>query len=371
MSDYNVLYKRLLEEKTEIAVKAIRTEAQESFDVLYKAGAPQQPAPFQTQDGRVLNRSPYPGAPVEWNQSYHPEDTKNLWAARWVNPVKGDHEYAYLEEDIQRQPQMAIHQQNALVDTRIPYFRKYINTLLKSPHFKDHAVAAIMMLLDQGHMRLWEVIGLTVGDYVSNREIGVLGLKKIHSDLPFRQVLGTLSANRMPEEPLFAVPKVDSAGTLDWGQKRRIGPHLITNLMTEIGIPLQALQTYHATKVYVEAMEHFIHDKKASWDEAHKYAMVEIASEMGHDLRAVDDITVALDAIESVMVDPIVVQTIRNNSAALGLGLEQSNIEHTSYMSVPHITSDLVGYTPSEEIFSDWLHTAPVHMSIQPEGLPV
>lgn len=323
---------------------------------------PETAPQFFTPDGRKMSRAPYTDADVQWNPNYHRNDQQNLWAARWVNPVTGEHEYAYIDSDLRDNSQYKINRQNALTDNRLPHFRQYVAALFKSVHQKDKTVAVILALLDQGRFRVRELMALRVGDVQMNREVLTIGRRKVHGDPNLVQHLGTLTSNRHPMEPLFAVAPVGVNGDMDHAKMRRIGPHFVVNLLEEVGVSAESLQTYHASQTYSMEMQRIFGSHNVGYGAAHHFALLEVASEMGHNLDNVEDFESAIYAIEQAAIDPVVVQAIKVTCEKMGIGASgEQMLRRPVFDSIPHVSMVLTGRTPDEEEFSRWLRMVPLH----------
>ena len=330
---------------------------------------PETAPQFFTQDGRKLPRAPYTGSDVQWNPNYHRADPQNLWAARWVNPVTGEHEYTYIDADIRENPMLAIHRQNSMTDVRLPYYRQYVAALFKSEHQKDKVVAVILALLDQGRFRVRELMSLKVGDVRLTREMLQIGRRKVHADINLMQQLSTMTSNRHPEEPLFCVAPVDMQGGMDHAKMRRIGPHFVVNLLEELGVSAEAMQMYHASQTYSMEVQRIFGAHNVSYDAAHNFALLEVASEMGHNLDSVEDFETAIHMIEAAAIDPIVIQAIKTNCQTMGIGMGgETMLRRPVFDSVPHVSMILNGRTEDEEEFSKWLRMVPVHNYLQQEA---
>lgn len=317
---------------------------------------------FFTPDGRKLTRAPYTGATVEWNPSYHRNDPKNLWAARWVNPVSGEHEYTYIDSDIRDQPNLQIHRINALVDVRIPIFRQYVSSLIRSNFIKDQVTGVMLALLDQGRFRIRELIRATVGDLKVSGNIVYINKRGIHTDFVIQQKLLSLAANRLPTDILFTIPTVGEDGGLDYTKLRRVGMHYIINILEELGIPIQALQTYHASQSYSVAIQNVLTTNNVSWECAHHFALLEVAMEMNHDLDKVDDYEVALQAIENSAIDPVVIKQIKQTCEKLQIGINGTGgLRKPIHSAIHRVSSKLIARTEDEEEFSRWLRTSQMH----------
>lgn len=331
--------------------------------------APDQAPQFYTQDGRKMSRAPYSGADVEWNPNYHNQDPKNLWASRWVNPVNGEHEYSYIDSDLRDNQAFRINRENALTDNRLPYFRQYVVALFRSSHQKDRTVATILALLDQGRLRVRELMSLRVGDVRLSRDIIRLGRRIVHADQNLISHLGTLTSNRLPNEPLFVVPKVGQGGDLNYEEQRRIGPYFVVNLLEELGIPAESLQTYHASQTYSMALQRLLSNSYTNYMSAHYHALREVAAEMGHRLDAVDDPSMALQAIEQAAVDPLVVMAIKRACEDGTVDLNGPDMpEGSLHDAIPRVSMVLSGRTEDEEEFSYWLRTVALHDYMEDPG---
>jgi hypothetical protein len=311
---------------------------------------------FFSQDGRKLTRAPHSGAEVQWNPNYHKNDPKNLWAGRWVNPITGQHEYTYVDADLRSQPKFQINRQVALLDIRLPLFRQYVTALLKSTHIKDRVIGIALALLDQGRLRIREIAGLRVGHVQVKGDHITLANRSLHADSKIQQEIQALTSNRDPNEPLFAVPAVKANGEVDYSNIRRIGPHLLINVLDSLGIPFQALQMYHASQCYSMAFQNVLAQNDVSYDCAHHFAMLDVAMQLGHDLDSVEDYSTALESIQTAAVDPVVVDSIRSNCSKLGIGKNNNPLTKPVWPSIPFVSAALTGRTEEEEGFSKWLH---------------
>jgi hypothetical protein len=315
---------------------------------------------FFTPDGRKLSRVPAQNAPVEWNRSYHPSDTKNLWAGRWVNPVTGAHEYTYVESDLFNNDVLNVHRNNVVVDARLNVLRKYVVSLMQSQNLKDKITGLMLALLDQGRFRIRELISLRVGDVRNEGDIYTIGRRKCMIDNTIQNILTVITSGRQPQDMLFMVPRVGKDGGVDYSKMRRLGPHYVVNIIEEMGIPLQALATYHASQTYSVEIQRMFSQHNTSYNAAHTFALLEVASEMGHNLDNVEDFQQAIEVIGQTVVDPIVVRTIKQNVTDMGIG-GQDYLKRPVHQAVYHVVSNLDGLTQDERLFSQWIHSAPIH----------
>ena len=339
------------------------TDYDGSFEDAEEDQMSQETAPqFYTHDGRKLSRAPYTGADIQWNSNYHKNDPQNLWAARWVNPISGEHEFSYIDSDLRDQKQYRIHRENSMTDSRLPNFRQYVSALFNSVHQKDKTVAIILALLDQGRFRVKDLMALRVRDVALSREVMSLGGRKVHAGPNLAQHLGTLTGNRHPDEPLFATAPVSVDGEMDYTKMRRFGPHFVVNLLQELGVSAESLQTYHASQSYSMSIQRIFGSHDVTYDAAHHFSMLEVASEMGHNLDKVEDYGTALEAIEQSAVDPIVVQAIKQTCESMGVGANGAPmLKRPVHSAVPHVSMVITGRTPDEEEFSRWLRVVPIH----------
>ena len=316
---------------------------------------------FFTQDGRKLTRAPHSGAQVQWNPNYHKDDPSNLWAGKWVNPVTGQHEFTYIDADVRNQPKLQINRQIVLLDVRLPKFRQYVTALLKSTHIKDRVIGTALALLDQGRFKIREIAGMKVGHVQVKGGHITMGHRTFHCDAKIQQEIQALIANRHPEEPLFAVPSVNMKGDVDYENIRRIGPHLLINVLDTMGIPFNALQMYHATQCYSMAFQNVLAQNDISYDAAHHFSLLDVAMELGHNLDQVDDYGTALEFIQQSAVDPIVIECIRRNCEKMGIGRNNNPLTKPVYNAVPFVSAALTDRTPDEQLFSQFLHIVPSH----------
>lgn len=326
------------------------------------AAAPQY---FDPQ-GRKLTRAPEMGVQVQWNPNYHPNDPENMWVGRWVDPFTGEHVHTYVDADMRMMPKMYLHQQIQLVDVRLPILRKYIRTLFSSAYLKDKIVATALALVDQARFRAEEIGHLRVKDVQMHGSIFDIGGHLVFGDHKFRTMMSLLTRNRMPQEPLFAVPMTKKDGKADPQIVRRIGPHYLQSLLENMGITLTGLLAYHATETFSREVERLLTENDAPWESALEYATVAVAQEMGHDLSQEPNIGEVLPLIRDMMVDPVVVEVLERNAQDAGM-VGQTQI--TLPIPPPHVayvTFDLMQRTQDEAAFSKWMHTYPAHLHAEP-----
>jgi hypothetical protein len=318
---------------------------------------------FYDPQGRKLTRGPYPGAQVQWNPNYHPTDPENLWVGRWVNPLTGEHEHTYVDSDMRMIPKLYIHQQNALVDVRLPVFRKYVRSLIESPHLKDKIVGTVMALLDQGRFRAQEIAMLTVSSVKMEGAYYKIGHRLVYGDHKFRTMMTLLTRNRHPDEPLFAIPIVKKNGEIDTTLVRRVGPHFLACTFDLMGFSLPAMQTYHASQTFSREVQRMLLEAKVPWESAEIYATAAVALEMGHDLTQEPDIERALPVIRDLLIDPVVIEVLKENAKKLGLVSQDPVVLPLPPPVVQFVSFDLTTRTSDEQEFSKWLHTFPIHMN--------
>lgn len=319
---------------------------------------------YFTEDGRKLSRAPSMGAEVEWNPNYHPQDPKNFWAGRWVNPESGEHEYTYLDSDFRSNEYFKIHKQNAIVDVRLPAFRRYVWDLFRSTQLKDQVVALMLALVDQGRCRLMELCSLTPQFIQIRGDLILLGRKIIHADQRINMAVQILAGNPNPMGPLFSMPMVKEDGTYDMLKSRRVGRHMITRIIESFGFTMEALHTYHATQTYSQEMQRILYQNQGiSLEDAHRLTMLEIAEEMGYDLTQEPNLAEAMIYLQSALIDPVAAACIVENAGKLSLGGGTGNgvTAQMPHPAVPYVSAELSDKTYSEQEFSKWIQTAPCH----------
>lgn len=313
--------------------------------------------------GRKLTRAPGSQA-VEWNQSYHPDDPKNFWVGRWVNPSSGEHEYTYLDADVRRHPAMYIHQQLQLTDVRIPVLRQYIQTLSNSPMLKDRIVATALALLDQARFRVQELTALSVGEIQDNQSFYVIGNRMIFPDHKVRVMLSLMTENRTDTEPFLAVPFTKKNGDVDEMLLRRIGPHYLNAVLDQLGLSLEGLQIYHATQAFSREITRLTTQYHAPFNVALEYATLSVASEMGHDVTQEQDMEQILPMIRELLLDPVVVRALEMNAEEMGLNNGMPLLLPLPPPFVAYVSFDVGNLTPDEKEFSTWLHKFPAHTAL-------
>lgn len=316
---------------------------------------------YFTPDGRKLTRSPPPATVVQWNANYHPQDPQNLWAGRWVNPDSGGHEYAYIDADIRENPKLYVHYQNALVDVRLPVMRQYIFDLYNSPNVKDQIVAMTLALVDQGHFTAEALTSLLPTEV---KQVGALikfGNRWVFADHKMQSTVTMLLRSHHPASPFFAVPVVKKKGDIDDSLIRRIGPHYIARIFDQLGVSLQALQTYHATQVLSREVHRLLGEHQVPWETALQHGLLCVAQEMGYDLSVEPDQQTALQLIIELLVDPILVETLQASAESMGLLGQEPTVVPAPPPAVVPVSMDLTARTVAEEEFSQWLHTHPIH----------
>lgn len=311
--------------------------------------------------GRKLTRAPNQGAEMQWNRNYHRDDPHNLWAGRWVNPTSGDHEYTYLDADFRENPNLRRHQEVVLTDMRIPALRQAINALSNSPHVKDNVTATALALIDQGHFRSDELASLTVSDVIDFGALFKVANRYVYPDHKFRSMLDTLTKDRTPDEPLFAVPFVKKNNEVDVGLLRRVGKHYLICTLDQLGLSFDGLQSYHATQTFSREVQRLIIESHVPWSSAVEYATLAVAQELGVNLSEDPNMEQALIAIRETYIDPIALALLEENTMKLGLG----GVAVTLPLPPPpvlYVSMNLTSRTADEEVFSRWLHNFYTHL---------
>ena len=318
---------------------------------------------YFTPDGKKLSRCPdCDAANVEWNQQYNAYDPQNLWAGRWTDPDSGKMFYTYVDSDLRQYSKLGIHHQNALVDTRIPALRQYIFELYSSNKIKDQLTAVALTLLDQGRMRAVELSCLCVNDVRIEGTIVQLGNRKIHADENLRTALMVLTRAKGDDEPLLSVPKQKDDGQFEENITRRIGPHYLANVLDQLGISLIGLQSYHASITFAREVTRLVTQYQAPWEQAVSNAVLAAAVEWGHDLTAEQDVPRTLQLIQSILIDPVLIEAINRNMQEQGMLSEEQVYELPPILiPIPHVTLSLTDRTEEELEFSEWLHGTPLH----------
>lgn len=316
---------------------------------------------YFTPDGRKLTRAPFPNTQMQWNPNYHEDDPVNLWVGRWVNPVTGDHEFTYLAADMGNQPKLRINRQNTHVDVMIKYYRSYASQLFHSQQVKDHITGMCLILMDQGRMKPSEIAGLAATDVEISGDLIRLGERVIHADPKFQMAITALLMRSADAGPLFDIPQVDANGKYNPAYIRRVGPHYLINVSTELGIPPACLQTYQATQIYSQEVQKLLTLDNATLEVAHHFALLEVARKMGYDIDRDPDVNLALTGIQNSLIDPVVFEVIMGNAQKLEVHEGLPQLGKTSFAAVPIVNADLVDKTPAEQEFGTWLHSYPVH----------
>ena len=318
---------------------------------------------YYKPDGKKLSRCPdCEEDQVEWNPQYNRHDTQNMWAGRWMDAESGAYRYTYLDADIRSFPRFRIHQQNAIVDVQLPALRTAINGLYSSDRLKDQLTALALSLLDQGRMRASEVASLTPSDIFIDGGLLTIRNRRIHADSKILGAIESLKQHKSADEPLFAVPLQDVEGKVDQTLQRRLGPNYFASVLEQYGVSLLGLQTYHATLRFYQEMKRLIERYKAPWDQAMNQALMCAAMEWGHDFGVETDTMGVMQLIQSVLIDPIIVDALKQSAQEAGLLVEFASMPlPTPAVPVPYVSIDLMTKTSDEEEFSQWLHAAPIH----------
>ena len=314
---------------------------------------------YFTPDGRKLTRAPFPGSQLEWNPSYHSSDPKNLWAGRWVNPVSGDHEYTYVDSDIRGKNTLQLNRQNTVVDLRLPEFRKYIYNLFRSQSLKDNVMGLVLALIDQARFRVMEIVSLTPSSVSFSNGLMKLGNRTILPDEWVLKLFQVILNGRQDNHPLFLVTNNQGTG-LGFGSAHHIGPNMVMKVMESFGLPIEFLQTYHATELYSRTMNKLLSMYNMTLEEAEMYSLYMVALDMGVDLSMSPDFQQAFNMIKETSIDPVVAEAIGSNFVGNPnkMPFDPSSLTAPIYYVNVHMT----GKTPEEVEFSRWLHTYPAHL---------
>ena len=109
-------------------------------------------------------------------------------------------------------------------------------------------------------------------------------------------------------------------------------------------------------------MKRLIERYKAPWDQAMNQALMCAAMEWGHDFGVETDTMGVMQLIQSVLIDPIIVDALKQSAQEAGLLVEFASMPlPTPAVPVPYVSIDLMTKTSDEEEFSQWLHAAPIH----------
>jgi len=318
---------------------------------------------YFTPDGRKLTRCPdCDPSQVEWNSKYNRYDPKNLWVGRWRDPNTGEFRFTYVHADIRQLPKLAINQQNALVDSRLPGLRTYYSDLFnKSDKLKDQMTAVALALLDQGKVRAVELAALTPDQVVIDGSLVSLGSRKVYVDAKMLTAFVVMKNTTPSSMPLFSVAS-QGREKIDPNVRRMMGPHYLSRVLDMQGVSLLGLQTYHASGTFAREVERLLSYYHASWDQAVNQALMTVALEWGHDFSTEPDPLRVLQLVQEVLVDPVVVQVLQQNAKARGvIGSAGAAELPAPTIPVPYVTIDLTDRTADEAEFSQWIHGISLH----------
>ena len=319
-------------------------------------------AAYYTTDGQKLDRCPPEGCFPEWNQFYNRYDPQNMWAARWPSPENGEYRYAYIESNIRALPKLKVNRMNVLHDSRLPFFRQYVYDLFHSDVFKNQMTALALALLDQGAFRVQELAELTPAQIYIEGSLIQLGARKIYGGPQIQQAFQTLKAYKSPTEPLFCVPIINKDGTKS-DMMRRMGPNYWSRVIGLQGLSLLSFQTYRASKTFSREIQRLLTIYNLSWDQAVQQSLLTLAMEWGHDLTIEDDSPRIMQLMMETLVDPVLVDVLKENTAIMGLGLGQGTMKPPPpLVLISTVSMEVKGLTSEEVEFSEWLHTYPIHM---------
>jgi len=324
---------------------------------------------YFTPDGRKMDRAFPEGAFPEWNQTYNRYDPQNLWIARWPQPDTGDYQYAYIDSDIRSIPKLETNRLNTLYDVRLPVLRSYVVEQFHSPNYKEQLTSIGLALLDQGCFRVHELAALTPNHIQVEGSMVYIGNRRIYADPQLQQAFLIIKRNKTPTEPLFCVPFMKEDGTPDPGLSRRLGPNYFARVLNLMGISLFSMQTYRATKTFSSEMQRLLTVYNLPWDQAMNSAVMTVALEWGHDLSQEMDIARVTQLILETLIDPVVVEVLHQKSQELGLGQGgQTGQVPPPTLLIPTVSMSLLGKTPDETEFSQWIHAYPAHSHAQMQG---
>jgi predicted ABC-type ATPase len=270
--------------------------------------------------------------------------------------------YTYVHSDIRLVPKLAVHQQNALTDVRIPALRQYCAKLFNSSDkLKDQLTAVALALLDQGKIRALELAALTPDDVIIDGNVATLGGRKIFGCPKMLGAIEMMKRTTPGGMPLFSVPQ-QTTEKVNPLVRRLIGPNYLARVLDMQGLSLLGLQTYHGTISFSREVDRAIIQYQASWEQAVNHALMVVAKEWGHDLTVEPDPLRVLQLVQEVLVDPVVVQVMRQSAQ------DQRLIGTTPSLSMPpptipvsYVMIDAADRNAEEQEFSDWIHNVALH----------
>jgi hypothetical protein len=197
----------------------------------------------------------------------------------------------------------------------------------------------------------------------------MLGKRWIYADHKLQTVMQSLVQLHQPDAALFSIPLEDKSGEVDNQETRKIGEHFIARFLDNLGLSPDGLQTYHGTQMFSREVQKLLQQAQTSWEAARTYGLQVVAQEMGLAVDSGLDDPQTLSDVQTMFVDPLVVEVLEQNATEAGLVDDSGEAVPPPAPAVTAVSLDLVTRTPDEQFFSQWLHTYPVHLHTEPPSL--
>lgn len=348
---------------------------------------------FFTQEGLKRHMAVPGDVLTEVNAAYNVADPYNTWYESYPNAETGEVQYIYLDKDVKEDPTLYVGYNLRIADSNIPHFRSIVSKMFAENGSKSKIIATILMLMDQGVFDIESLLEASVGDLLFIGDTVRLLNRKLVCDEELYNFLMSLKAQRPNDVPLFLISTTSGL--------KKVGKHHISAVLDYFRISPPHLQSWHCSQKYVKTYARLMAEGNFADPMAcDRAAIEEVADALGIDA----DITAYVNPQVRVQVmtnflDPAAVAELitpqdedeptdkqmaeeaETNEAAddkaegkepapepVKKSLEADSSIPDQYGLV-QINSQLENYTSQETVFSEWLHTQPLHLTgILPEA---
>lgn len=317
--------------------------------------SPESHPNYFSEDGQKLDRPIPDGVQVEDNLEYNSDrNAGQFWVKRYQDPSTGDHNYIYSHKDQISDPKLRHNLALRYVDSQLPKIRQWYQQNFAMADLEMKTVALMLALFDQA--KLWpeeHLLDLQVKDLQWEEHHSVIfNLKngmspKITLDRTPALILQQLVADKNPEDLVFVV----NNQIFDYGTFSRF-------MRDTFGIVPQQWKMYQVSEFFAKEFGKHLRQFKAEYPnvdvEGIKNGVLESIAEYFHE----PDPTQL-----SQYVDPIVYEAVVLSSHLMPS--EQGNSISKAVFGAQsvnwHVTVNPPDKDQDEELFSQWIHTYPLH----------
>lgn len=296
---------------------------------------PHTDVPFFTPEGFKRNAGVPEGMGTNPNPAYNPGDLSNIWFEYYADK-DGEVRFIYLDKDVKENPYLWVQQQLRVTDSAINGFRAYAAKLMGSSHPLDKNLAVIMVLADQGVFDVSWLANAAVKDLSFVDKTVLMFGRKFVCDEALLMYLASLTTNKNPDDPLFAVDTAYGKYPITLGT--------IHGLFAGLAMSPVFLKTWQINQIYSRIMHRLFSQGMDVLS-----ASSRVYDEMASLLFPVQDL--------SLYVDTKLVSKLAEGFDTIEKAIPGGD----KPLGTLSIESTLSSKTNDEQEFSAWVHKEPLH----------